>query len=294
MTIKDMEKQVGITKANIRFYEKEGLLSPVRGSNNYREYTDKDRETLEKIKYLRLTGISVSDIRMFIEGKKNLSILMETRERQIEQETEELNRWKRLCGELKMQNCNFEELDPSLFSQPKGQQEENSPLSAQIGFIERRYQEVIKRDQLSALAAAQKWTYFFCMGCVLSMVFFPVNTILKLPVSDRVMELWTALVLFSPFPYWILRAVNAGQGMEDKERKQWGEREVKRAENRRNHYERQIVEWNQICLASLIIIPFNKMFGIRWPLWLTAVWMVIVFGSAIAVAVVKNRQQPRH
>ncbi len=28
MTIKDMEKEVGITSANIRFYEKEGLLNP--------------------------------------------------------------------------------------------------------------------------------------------------------------------------------------------------------------------------------------------------------------------------
>ena len=36
MTIKEIELQVGITKANIRFYEKEGLLNPGRGSNNYR------------------------------------------------------------------------------------------------------------------------------------------------------------------------------------------------------------------------------------------------------------------
>lgn len=50
MKIKDMERQVGVTKANIRFYEKEGLLSPARGENNYREYTEEDREVLEKIK----------------------------------------------------------------------------------------------------------------------------------------------------------------------------------------------------------------------------------------------------
>lgn len=37
MTIKDMERQVGVTKANIRYYEKEGLLSPARGENNFRE-----------------------------------------------------------------------------------------------------------------------------------------------------------------------------------------------------------------------------------------------------------------
>ena len=39
MTIKEVEILTGITKANIRFYEKEGLLAPGRSSNNYREYS---------------------------------------------------------------------------------------------------------------------------------------------------------------------------------------------------------------------------------------------------------------
>ena len=30
MKIKDVEKQVGISKANIRFYEEEGLIHPAR------------------------------------------------------------------------------------------------------------------------------------------------------------------------------------------------------------------------------------------------------------------------
>ena len=37
MKIKDVEKQVGISKANIRFYEEEGLIHPARNQeNNYR------------------------------------------------------------------------------------------------------------------------------------------------------------------------------------------------------------------------------------------------------------------
>ena len=73
MKIKDMERQVGVTKANIRFYEKEGLLSPARGENNYREYTEEDREVLEKIRYLRMLGVTVSDIRQFQQGKRSLA-----------------------------------------------------------------------------------------------------------------------------------------------------------------------------------------------------------------------------
>ena len=37
MTIREVEQQLGMTRANIRFYEKEGLLSPRRESNGYRD-----------------------------------------------------------------------------------------------------------------------------------------------------------------------------------------------------------------------------------------------------------------
>ena len=53
MKIKDVEKQVGISKANIRFYEEEGLIHPARNQeNNYREYSETDVEQLQEIKKL--------------------------------------------------------------------------------------------------------------------------------------------------------------------------------------------------------------------------------------------------
>ena len=54
MKINEVEQLVGITRRNIRFYEKEGLLAPGRDSSNgYRSYTDEDVETLNRIKLLR-------------------------------------------------------------------------------------------------------------------------------------------------------------------------------------------------------------------------------------------------
>ena len=38
MTIKELETRTGMERANIRFYEKEGLLSPKRLDNGYRDY----------------------------------------------------------------------------------------------------------------------------------------------------------------------------------------------------------------------------------------------------------------
>ena len=40
MKINEAEQLLGITKANIRFYEKEGLLTPSRNESSYREYSD--------------------------------------------------------------------------------------------------------------------------------------------------------------------------------------------------------------------------------------------------------------
>jgi DNA-binding transcriptional MerR regulator len=46
MTSKEMELRSGVPRANIRYYEAEGLLSPRRAKNGYREYSEKDLETL--------------------------------------------------------------------------------------------------------------------------------------------------------------------------------------------------------------------------------------------------------
>ena len=52
MNIAEVERRTGLTRANIRFYEKEGLLSPARGANGYRDYTEADVETLRKVRLL--------------------------------------------------------------------------------------------------------------------------------------------------------------------------------------------------------------------------------------------------
>ena len=49
MNINQVEKMTGVSKRNIRFYEKQGLLSPNREENNYRDYSEQDVNTLKKI-----------------------------------------------------------------------------------------------------------------------------------------------------------------------------------------------------------------------------------------------------
>lgn len=60
MTSKEMEARSGVPRANIRYYEAEGLLTPQRAKNGYRDYSEADLAVLEKIKLLRL-GEQLSD-----------------------------------------------------------------------------------------------------------------------------------------------------------------------------------------------------------------------------------------
>ena len=64
MKINEVEERVGITKRNIRFYEKEGLLTPQRNSDNgYRDYGEEEVEVLRKIKLLRKLDVPLEEIR---------------------------------------------------------------------------------------------------------------------------------------------------------------------------------------------------------------------------------------
>lgn len=56
MTIQEVERQSGMTRANIRFYEEKGLLTPQRQPNGYRDYSAADVETLRRVRAAAVAG----------------------------------------------------------------------------------------------------------------------------------------------------------------------------------------------------------------------------------------------
>lgn len=77
MTIKELEEAVGMTRANIRFYEQEGLLSPARSANGYRDYSPEDAAALEKIKLLRRLHLDLNTLRRLQAGELTLAEALE-------------------------------------------------------------------------------------------------------------------------------------------------------------------------------------------------------------------------
>ena len=111
MTIKEIETLSGMSRANIRYYEAEGFLSPERRENGYRDYSQEDLETLKRIRLLRLLGVSLADIRAAKEGELPLEELMGRRLSGIARERTELAQAESVCRELRETHVRYGELD---------------------------------------------------------------------------------------------------------------------------------------------------------------------------------------
>jgi len=65
--IGEAARQSGVSPANIRFYEKEGLLSPHgRGYNSYRLYSEGDVHQLRFIRLCRAMDMSLAEVRALL------------------------------------------------------------------------------------------------------------------------------------------------------------------------------------------------------------------------------------
>ena len=63
MNTKQVEELTGLTRQNIRYYERQGLLEPARADgNDYRDYSQKDVERLKLIKMLRMLDMPTERI----------------------------------------------------------------------------------------------------------------------------------------------------------------------------------------------------------------------------------------
>ena len=77
MTIKELEQLTKMNRANIRYYESEGLINPKRDDNGYRDYSSEDLAVLERIKLLRALKVSIADIKAMNSGVVSLVTVLD-------------------------------------------------------------------------------------------------------------------------------------------------------------------------------------------------------------------------
>lgn len=115
MQIMNLEKQTGLERATIRYYEREGLLTPQRQENGYRSYSDGDVQTLLKIKLLRQLGMSLEQIRSLQQGSEALSPALEKHIAFLDQQIRQGERSREICREIQSTSGDYRSLDAAYY-----------------------------------------------------------------------------------------------------------------------------------------------------------------------------------
>lgn len=111
MTIKEIETLSGLPRANIRYYEAEGLITPRRAENGYRDYSQADADTLLCIKLLRALGLTIEQLKTLACGEAALDAVLAERLQAMQQEQHALGRAEQVAEQLRQAKVDYQTLD---------------------------------------------------------------------------------------------------------------------------------------------------------------------------------------
>ena len=112
MNIKQASEQSGVSAPNIRFYEKEGLLTPARRQgNDYRDYTAGNVRTLKLIRMLRMLDVPLPTIKAVLRGEQPLQQALQAQQTVLEQQAAQLAAAMQFCADLARQAPQADTLD---------------------------------------------------------------------------------------------------------------------------------------------------------------------------------------
>lgn len=67
MKISEVSTKFNLPRETLRYYEQIGLLEKINKKSGIREYEEKDLERIQFIKCMKHTGLSLEDIKKFID-----------------------------------------------------------------------------------------------------------------------------------------------------------------------------------------------------------------------------------
>ena len=116
MFIREMAERVHLSEDTLRYYEKIGLLAHVpRDAGGHRVYSSREIKEIEPIIYLKASGLSLTDIRQYLEltqsgkeGKEQQHILLLATQKTLIRKMEDLEQaLKKVDHLLKIQNRTY-------------------------------------------------------------------------------------------------------------------------------------------------------------------------------------------
>ena len=98
----------------------EGLISPARQANGYRDYSDADLTALRRIRLLRQLGLSLEQLRAVQAGAEALPDILAGRLAELERQQTDNARALAVCRAIRETGVAFDQLDPDAFDLAAG------------------------------------------------------------------------------------------------------------------------------------------------------------------------------
>ncbi len=155
MNIKEIEEKTGLDRATVRYYEAQGLLSPTRHPNGYRDYGQEELTTLRRIRILRQVGMSLEEIGRVQRREEPLSEAAGRRLKALEREAQEKEDQTALCRRLT--SAQWDTLDDTILAG----RETASPPPVRERVAGHPYRRLLARILDLLLCAPLPW-YLFC------------------------------------------------------------------------------------------------------------------------------------
>lgn len=125
MTIQELEMRTGLTRANIRYYEKEGLLKVARLENGYRDYSEENVRELNRIILLRKLHFTIEELKILVGKGESLENLLRVKQEELQGEAEELVCAQKICMEMAENHVEYKTLDCEYYlNQFEGERQE--------------------------------------------------------------------------------------------------------------------------------------------------------------------------
>ena len=173
MTIREIEELSCMTRANIRFYEKEGLITPERNSNGYRNYSEEDLNTLKRIRLLRTLHLSLEDIKSLSRNEQELAGLLIRHLTNLKKEQQSLGRSVEVCERLCKDQAVYSSFDAQRYLDLLDSSTPEPPSE-------------LKEDTLPKVTSP--WVRYFARSIDAAIYMILWNTLLSLVLHINIME----------------------------------------------------------------------------------------------------------
>ncbi len=129
MNIKEAEVLSGVSRQNIRFYEREGLITPGRNpDNDYREYSQEDITILKQIRLLRMLDMPLEQVGLVLNNQNSLQDALIDQKARLQEKADQLKAAIAFC-DIVSQQGNIENVDVLLLKMEEPEVQKQLPNS---------------------------------------------------------------------------------------------------------------------------------------------------------------------